>query len=138
MMADGRALVVSYHTPQLDRDSGARRVFHLIELLQEMDWDVAVLAADGVGDLHDVRTLAQRGIAVYDGFVTPIEDLLRAGFRSQHLQRRHLAERGAVPFAHSGGLADDTNHRRLRGSPLRSREPRGAPDGDRFEASWTQ
>ncbi len=78
-MADRRALVISYHTPQPDRDSGSRRVFQLIELLQEERWDVAVLAADGAGALHDVRTLTQRGIAVYDGYATSLEDLFRDG-----------------------------------------------------------
>ena len=48
-MADRRALVVSYHTPQPDRDSGSRRVFHFLELLQEEGWEVTVLAADGTG-----------------------------------------------------------------------------------------
>ena len=76
-MAEGHALVISYHTPQPDRDSGSRRVFHFIELLEEGGWDVTVLAADGVGAFHDVRTLRQRGIAVYDGYATSIEDLFR-------------------------------------------------------------
>jgi glycosyltransferase involved in cell wall biosynthesis len=78
-MTDRRALVVSYHTPQPDRDSGSRRVFHFLELLQEMGWDVVVLAADGTGPAYDVRTLLQRGIAVYNGYVTSIEDLLADG-----------------------------------------------------------
>ncbi len=37
-MAERRALVVSYHVPQPDRDSGARRVFHMMELLLEDGW----------------------------------------------------------------------------------------------------
>ena len=79
MIADRRALVVSYHTPQPDRDSGSRRVFHFLELLQEDGWDVAVLAADGTGPLHDVRTLRQRGIPVYDGYRASVEDIFREG-----------------------------------------------------------
>jgi glycosyltransferase involved in cell wall biosynthesis len=70
------ALVISYHTPQPDRDSGSRRVFHLLGLLEEMGWELAVLAADGTGPHHDVRPLQQRGIAVYDGYGSPIEDVL--------------------------------------------------------------
>ncbi len=77
-MSDRSALVISYHTPQPDRDSGSRRVFHFLELLQEDEWEVSVLAADGVGPAHDVRTLTQRGIAVYDGYVSTIEDVLGA------------------------------------------------------------
>jgi glycosyltransferase involved in cell wall biosynthesis len=78
-MSDRRALVVSYHTPQPDCDSGSRRVFGFLELLQENDWDVAVLAADGPGAHYDVRTLRQRGIAVYDGCVTSIDDIFEEG-----------------------------------------------------------
>jgi glycosyltransferase involved in cell wall biosynthesis len=78
-MTSRRALVVSYHTPQPDRDSGSRRVFHLLELLQELGWEVAVLAADGRGPAHDVRLLQQREIAVYDGYVDSMEAILREG-----------------------------------------------------------
>jgi glycosyltransferase involved in cell wall biosynthesis len=76
-MPNRRALVISYHTPQPDRDSGSRRIFHFLELLQEMGWEVAVVAADGRGPAHDVRVLEQREIAVYDGYVTSIEEILR-------------------------------------------------------------
>jgi glycosyltransferase involved in cell wall biosynthesis len=78
-MAERRALIVSYHTPQPDRDSGSRRVFHLLQLLQELGWNVAVLAADGRGPAHDVRLLQQRGVAVYDGYVDSIDAILREG-----------------------------------------------------------
>ena len=71
-----RALVISYHTPQPDRDSGSRRVFHFLELLQESGWDVSVFAADGAGAVYDVRSLQQRGVAVYDGYVTPLDEVL--------------------------------------------------------------
>ena len=74
-----RALVISYHTVQPDRDSGARRIFHLIELLQSHGWRVAVLAADGVGDSHDVEALERLGCAVYDGLYESIEDVLISG-----------------------------------------------------------
>jgi glycosyltransferase involved in cell wall biosynthesis len=76
-LPDRRALVISYHTPQPDRDSGSRRVFHLVELLQELGWDVAVLAADGRGPAHDVRLLNQRSIPVYDGYADSIEQVFR-------------------------------------------------------------
>jgi glycosyltransferase involved in cell wall biosynthesis len=73
-----RALVVSYHAPQPDRDSGSRRIFHFLELLQRRGWEAAVFAADGAGEVYDVRSLQQRGIAVYDGYVTHIEEVLTA------------------------------------------------------------
>ena len=52
---DRHALVISYHAPQPDRDSGSRRVFHFLQLLQESGWEVVVYAADGAGAAHDVR-----------------------------------------------------------------------------------
>src|SRR5215208_2406307 len=75
-MQERHALVVSYHTPQPDRDSGSRRVFHFLELLRDSGWESVVYAVDGVGAAHDVRRLAQRGIAVYDGYVSSIGDVL--------------------------------------------------------------
>src|SRR5262245_31920864 len=77
-MAERRALVISYHAPQPDRDSGSRRVYQLVDLLQEDDWEVVVYAADGTGAAHDVRRLAQSGVPVYDGYATPIDQLLEA------------------------------------------------------------
>jgi glycosyltransferase involved in cell wall biosynthesis len=71
-----RALLVSYHAPQPDRDSGSRRVFHFLELFQECGWEATLFAADGAGAVYDVRSLQQRGVAVYDGYDTPIEDVL--------------------------------------------------------------
>ena len=73
---DRHALVISYHAPQPDRDSGSRRVFHFLQLLQESGWEVVVYAADGAGDAHDVRRLTQQGIPVYDGYVDSIDDVL--------------------------------------------------------------
>jgi glycosyltransferase involved in cell wall biosynthesis len=78
-MSSRRALAISYHTPQTDQDSGSRRIFHFLELLQEMGWEVTVLAADGKGPVHDVRVLEQRGIAVYDGYLDHIEDVFLDG-----------------------------------------------------------
>jgi len=63
----GRAIVCSYHEPQPDRDSGARRIFHFLEFLQKAGWEVAFLASDGVDRARDARTLEHRGITVYDG-----------------------------------------------------------------------
>ena len=73
---DRHALVISYHAPQPDRDSGSRRVFHFLQLLQESGWEVVVYAADGAGAAHDVRRLTQQGIPVYDGYAHSIDDVL--------------------------------------------------------------
>jgi len=71
------ALVISYHAPQPDRDSGSRRVYHHLQLLCEEGWEVFVYAADGAGAPHEIRRLTQRGVGVYDGYASAIEDVLR-------------------------------------------------------------
>ena len=78
-MAERRALVVSYHEPQLDRDSGARRIFHFIEMLQSSGWTVSFLASDGILDMTDVRVLQRRGVAVWDGQQQSIAEVLDHG-----------------------------------------------------------
>jgi len=75
-MTERRALVVTYHAPQLDRDSGARVVTHLIELMQASGWAISVVALDGVVDHLAVQRLRRNGIAVYDGYRTSIAELL--------------------------------------------------------------
>jgi len=77
-MGKKRALVCSYHVPQPDRDSGSRRTFDSIRFLQEAGWHVTFLATDGVGDAQDARNLSRRGIAVFDGLVHDVEQLLSA------------------------------------------------------------
>ncbi|MGQ0762602.1 MAG: glycoside hydrolase family 99-like domain-containing protein [Acidobacteriota bacterium] len=72
-------LICSYHVPQLDRDSGARRVFHTIEFLQQDGWAVTFLASDGIGCVRDARALRQRSVAVYDGREHSLEELLQEG-----------------------------------------------------------
>ena len=75
-MTKRRALVVTYHAPQLDRDAGSRVVTHLIELLTAAGWTISVLALDGIGDELAARRLRRDGIAVYDGYRTPIGEIL--------------------------------------------------------------
>ena len=61
------AMVCSYHTPQPDRDSGARRIFDFIGFLLDAGWKVTFLASDGAAEEADNDRLRQRGVAVYDG-----------------------------------------------------------------------
>jgi len=75
-----RVLICSYHAPQLDRDSGARRVFHAIEFLQQESWLVTFIASDGIGCERDARVLRQRSIAVYDGLEHSLDDLLASTY----------------------------------------------------------
>jgi len=60
--------------PEFDRESGSRRAFHLVELLQEAGWAVSFLAWESVEGSRYVRLLQQRGVEVYAG-----PDSLRAG-----------------------------------------------------------
>jgi glycosyltransferase involved in cell wall biosynthesis len=73
-----KALVISYHVTGPDRDSGSRRVFHLMGFLLESGWDVAFLASDGVGRTTDVLRLQALGIQVHDATRGEIGDILRA------------------------------------------------------------
>ena len=74
--AGRRALVCSYHVPQPDRDSGARRIFHFLDFLQEAGWTVSFLASDGIGDPRDARALERRAIPVYDGYRDDVRALV--------------------------------------------------------------
>jgi glycosyltransferase involved in cell wall biosynthesis len=73
----GNALVVSYHAPEPDRDSGARRLFHFIEFLQQDGWSVRFLATDGAGDEVAVRRLQRMGVMVFDSYRDAPELILR-------------------------------------------------------------
>jgi hypothetical protein len=64
---------------QPDRDSGARRIFHLLEFLKEANWTITFLASDSFCNSQDVAQLEQMGIAVYDGLNCSFDDLLREG-----------------------------------------------------------
>lgn len=78
-MTSRRALFASYYPPQDDRDCGARRLFDFIRLLRADGWAIDFVAANGLPDLRDVRTLQQAGIAVHDGTTSdPVEHLAAA------------------------------------------------------------
>ena len=51
--------------PEHDREGGSRRVFHLIELLRQMDWAVTFIAENAIGGERYVRTLQQMGVATF-------------------------------------------------------------------------
>lgn len=75
-MPERTALVVGYHAPEPDRDSGARRLVHLMDLLQEAGWDVRFLAADGIGSDRAADQLRSRGIGVHDGYRVSLREVL--------------------------------------------------------------
>jgi glycosyltransferase involved in cell wall biosynthesis len=60
-----RVLVSAPVMPEFDREGGSRRVFHLIEFLQDAGWAVTFApCAAGDGGRY-ARILRQRGVAVY-------------------------------------------------------------------------
>lgn len=74
------ALVCAPLVPEHDRESGSRRIFHLIELLQEAGWGVAFIAQHSRGE-EDVRyrkALQQRGVLTFIGMDSDVEEFLVA------------------------------------------------------------
>lgn len=71
-----RALICSYHPPQADRDSGSKRICDLLEILLAEGWSVTFVASQGLGEARYARRLQQRGVAVLDGTVLPLENIL--------------------------------------------------------------
>jgi glycosyltransferase involved in cell wall biosynthesis len=65
--------------PEIDRDSGSRRVFHLIEFLQETGWAVSFVSHHPNPGLRYVRALQQRGIEVYSGSSKWMDQLIATG-----------------------------------------------------------
>jgi glycosyltransferase involved in cell wall biosynthesis len=74
-----RALVCAPLMPEYDRESGSRRVFHLIEFLREAGWAVSFAAENAAGGERYAQILQQRGAAVYAGFGPRTEQLVAAG-----------------------------------------------------------
>lgn len=60
-----RALVCAPRMPEFDREGGSRRVFHLIEFLQESGWAVSFNAQYARDGERYARVLEQRGVPVH-------------------------------------------------------------------------
>src|SRR5262249_19879951 len=58
------------------RHSGSRRIFHLLEFVQDAGWAVSFVVHGANGDPRYVRALERRGIAVYLGAKQWIEPLV--------------------------------------------------------------
>ena len=74
-----RAIVCSYGPPRHDRDSGSRRLWHLIGLLRDAGWSVSFLSASRVDDPRYASDLLRSGVPLYDGTATRVDDLLASG-----------------------------------------------------------
>lgn len=73
-----RALVCSL-MPEYDRDSGSRRVYDLLNFLQEAGWAVSFVSHHEKYVARYAQTLQQRGIAVYGGSGRRMKELVGAG-----------------------------------------------------------
>ncbi len=65
-----RALVMLPTMPELDREGGSRRAFHLIDLLLESGWAVSVIVENATGGQRYARAVRQLGAATYAGPLT--------------------------------------------------------------------
>jgi glycosyltransferase involved in cell wall biosynthesis len=75
-----RLLVCAPRLPDHDRQSGSRRIFHLIQFACEMGWAVSFVAEEGDDGSDRYRTvLQQMGVATYCGFGSRTHDLIRSG-----------------------------------------------------------
>ena len=74
-----RAFVASRRPPEPDRESGSRRVHHLIELLRESGWEVTFGADEDYGAERAVRRLRQAGIETYVPMRDRLDELFTPG-----------------------------------------------------------
>lgn len=87
-MSTPRALVCAPRMPEYDRESGSRRVFHLVEFLREAGWAVSFVAENAQGEERYHRALQRLGVASYAGpatmlagdeYLPHLEDLISPG-----------------------------------------------------------
>ena len=67
-MSRRRALVSQTRFPEIDRDSGSRRVDMFIRWLLERDWSVTFLGTETDGEPRHGRRLQQLGVPTYSGW----------------------------------------------------------------------
>lgn len=74
-----RVLVGTAFPPEPDCDSGSRRLWDLMRLLQREGWAVTLFFSGQERDPRYIQLLQQRGIAVFGGKHVKLECLLKAG-----------------------------------------------------------
>src|SRR5262249_10290526 len=77
-MSVRRALVCAL-MPEYDRDSGSRRVLHLIEFLQKTGWKITFVSHHANPRPRYVHAFEARGIEVYSGSSKWMEPLIATG-----------------------------------------------------------
>ncbi len=65
--------------PEFDRESGSRRVFHVIEFLQSAGWSVTFVADNAADGERYARLLRQRGVTVCAGFDAQTDEMIPPG-----------------------------------------------------------
>jgi len=78
-MSVKRALVCAPLAPEFDRESGSRRIYHLIEFLKEAGWAVTFVAQNEADAGRHMRMLRQQGVAAYGEGDRQIDELLAVG-----------------------------------------------------------
>ena len=92
-MSAKKILVCGPRPPAFDRESGARRLFDLIALLQQLNAEVTFMALQGAVEERYVSVLAQRGVIVRTRYGSDCQDLLReTKFDAALLAFWHVAE----------------------------------------------
>ncbi len=74
-----RVLVCAPLPPEYDRESGSRRIYHLIEFFLEAGWTVCFVCENAPDDSRHVAHLRQRGVLTHVGFDGQAADLIAAG-----------------------------------------------------------
>jgi glycosyltransferase involved in cell wall biosynthesis len=83
--------------PEVDRDSGSRRVNDLIEFMRQSGWAVTFLSHHANCKVRYARALQQRGVAVYAGAAEMFEPLVKnnefdlAIFALWHVAEPHIS-----------------------------------------------
>lgn len=77
-MTARHALVCAPCMPEFDRESGSRRIDDFITYLCDAGWAVSFVAEQAKDGERYIRLLRQRGVAVYIGFDSRVEQLLGA------------------------------------------------------------
>jgi glycosyltransferase involved in cell wall biosynthesis len=75
----GRALVCAPLPPEYDRESGSKRIYHMVAFLLEAGWKVAFVCENTPPDSRHLRHLRQLGVATYVGFGERTQELIEAG-----------------------------------------------------------
>lgn len=96
VVGPARALFCAPLPPEFDKESGSRRIYHLVELARSAGWSVAFVCENAPADSPHVRHLRQLGIPTYVGFGGHTADLVDAGgFDVAVFAFWHMADRYA-------------------------------------------